>query len=87
MFEWNDKKSVLKIKKKLYRAGEIIPHDELSKERLEKFIEQNKVKKVVGEIDMSDIETNNEKPKAKTRKSTKKAEIIEEDENAESTEE
>jgi hypothetical protein len=59
--KWIDKKSVLKVGKQLFKAGDILPADELSEKRIELFISLKQIEKVVES-------PKEEKPKGKPRK-------------------
>lgn len=70
--KWIDKKSVLKVGKQLFKAGDIVPDEELTEKRIELFESLGQIERVVP------VE---EKPKKKARKKKKPSEEGEENQN------
>lgn len=62
--KWIDKKSVLKVGKQLFKAGDIVPDEELTEKRIELFESLGQLERVENTVI--------EKPEKKTRKSRKK---------------
>jgi len=68
MIKWIDEKSVLKVGKELFKAGDIIPADALSEKRIELFKSLKQLEVVEKEV--AEVEKQikiKDKPKAKAK--------------------
>jgi hypothetical protein len=68
MLKWNDDRSVLKIGKKTYKAGDEIPAEKLSDSRIKHLIEKKKIKS----FDYIEVEKSTKKNKKKNSKKSAK---------------
>jgi hypothetical protein len=75
MYEWNDKKSVMKHGKTLIRYGDVVPVDVMSRERVRQFLREKLIKKIVMPVEKEEPKKvdpakygKDEKPKPRGRK-------------------
>jgi len=89
MIKWIDKRSVLRQGKKVYRAGDVLPADLLSKSRIDYLLEVNKIeieKQEVVQPEKHEKETVKKSKPGRKKKHEKIESVIDETETIESGE-